>query len=151
MCKTYFRTVTEFDYQPKRRKSLGDLFGGSSTMRTITNRLSLGRSSVLHGIPLQSNISGEAQTGTIHEGADVSDCMSQPQENHWLHHIQDDQPVSHFQEIWPISSRIPIQVPPQVRSIHLMGDIMEDVELSSDPVERSLNSKLSHQTVRGSI
>jgi hypothetical protein len=150
MCKTYFRTVTEFGYQPKRRKSLGDLFGGSSTMRTIANRLSLGRSSVLQGIPPQSRMSGEAQTGTIHEGANLSDCMSQLQENHWLNHIQDDHCVSPIQEIRPTPSRIPIQVP-QMRSIRLMGDIMEDLELSSDPVEGSVNSKLSQQTERGSV
>jgi hypothetical protein len=119
-------------------------------MRTITNRLSPGRSSVLQGIPPQSKMSGEAQTGTIHEGASLSDCMSQLQENHWLNHIQDDYSVSPFQEIWPTPSRIPMQVA-ELRSIRLMGDIMEDVELSSDPVEGSVNSKLTQRTERGSV
>jgi hypothetical protein len=119
-------------------------------MRTITNRISLGRSSVLQGIPPQSKMSGEAQTGTIQESANLSDCMSQLQENHWLNHIQDDHSVSSIQEIRPTPSRIPIQVP-QMRSSRLMGDIMEDVRLPSDPVEGSVNSKLSQQTERGSV
>jgi hypothetical protein len=150
MCKTYLRTVTEFGYQPKRRKSLGDLFGGSSTLRTITNRLSLGRSSVLQGIPPKSRMSDEAQTGTIHEGPNLSDCMSQLQDNHWLNHIQDDHCLSPIQQIRPTPTRIPIEVP-QMRSTRVMGDIMEDLELSSDPVEGSVNSKLSQQTGRVSV
>jgi hypothetical protein len=150
MCKTYLRTVTEFGYQPKRRKSLGDLFGGSPTLRTITNRLSLGRSSVLQGIPPHSRISGEAQTGTIHEGTNLSDFMSQLQENHWLNHVQDGHCLSPIQEIRPTPTRIPIQVP-QMRSTRLMGDIMENLELSSNPVEGSVNSKLSQQTERVSV
>ena len=102
MCDAYFSTVTEFGYEPKRRKSLGDLFGGSSALRTITHRLSLGRSSVVQGIPPQSRLSHETQAETIHEGAYASDWISQTQDNHWLRHIQDIQST-------PL--RVPVQVP----------------------------------------
>lgn len=42
------RLVSDFGQQPKRRKSLGDLLGGSITLVSITNKLSSRRRSI-HG------------------------------------------------------------------------------------------------------
>jgi hypothetical protein len=137
--------VTEFGYEPKRRKSLSDLFGGSSALRTITNRLSIGRSSLVQGIPPQLKLSHENQGGTRHEGVYASDWTSRAQENYWLNHIQGNDWPTQIQDIQSTPTRIPIQAP-QIRPTRFMGNIVEGIEVLSERTETRPSSKLHQET-----